>query len=257
MAPPNQQSHEDQKFLDGSPYCDVMHHTIHAMAHTLTHTAISQTDAARRVFLWVRDEITFRVGEWHHTASQTLAARSGTCSNKANLFVALVRACRIPAGFYLLHVRGQEYLGPIVPARLRKHIGHRSLHVYPGVCIDGQWIRCDPTDDRRFAETTVHVNPQSRLVEWDGVHDALLSLDPVHILDRHGPVEWIDDVLQKRPRIPAAIVRVGNLYVEFLRAHASAYHTQEDIERAFARWLRRFHPRSALVYWATTLWSRR
>jgi Transglutaminase-like superfamily len=134
------------------------------------------------------------VGEWNHTASQTLAARSGTCRNKANLFVALVRARQIPEGFSLLHVRGQEYLGPIVPVRLHKYRGHRSLHIYPGVFIDNPWIHCDPTDDRRFAEATVHVNPQSHLVEWDGVHDAVLSLDPVYIPDRHGPMERSDDV---------------------------------------------------------------
>jgi len=60
-----------------------------------------------------------------------------------------------------------------------------------------------------------------------------------------------------RPRIPASIVRVGNVYVEFLRTYAHAYHTQADIERAFARWLLQSHPRSYLVYCTTTVWSRR
>lgn len=257
MEPSNSDTMGGPSFLQGSLYCDVMHPTIHTLAQAVTRDARSQTDKAQRLFLWVRDEIAFRVGEWNQTASQTLALRSGTCSNKANLFVAFARACGIPAGFYVLHVRGQVYLGPIVPARLRKHIHPRSLHVYPGVFLDERWIRCDPTDDRLFAEGTVHVNPQSRLVEWDGTRDALLSLDPAHILDTRGPLSSIDDELQKRQRIPAAIVRVGNLYIEFLRARARAYQTQQDIERAFTRWLLRHHPVFLLVYWALLVWRGR
>lgn len=118
------------------------------------------------------------------------------------------------------------------------------------MCLNDQWIRCDPSDDRPFAEATVHLNPQSRLVEWDDLHDALLALDPGHILDTQGPVEQIDDVLQKRARIPPALVRVGNYYITFLRTQAQAYATQAALERAFARWLLRSHPRSYLDYWA-------
>jgi hypothetical protein len=214
----------------------------------VTRDTASQTEAARRLFLWVRDEIRFSVGGWQRTASQTLAARSGTCTNKANLFVALARAVGIPAGFYVLHVQGQEYLGPIVPARLRRRINRRSLHAYPAVCIDGRWIRCDPTDDRTFAESTVHLNPQSRLVEWDGAHDALLQLDPAHIIDARGPLRHIDEELQKKQRLRGTIVRVGNRYVEFLRAYAHAYSTQDALEQAFARWLLWRHPLSWLIY---------
>lgn len=244
-------------FLHASVYCDVGHPTIQARAQELTQDAESSTDAARRLFCWVRDTIAFQVGEWNCTASATLAKGSGSCSNKANLFVALARASGIAAGFYLQHVRGREYLGPIVPGRLRGHISPRSLHVHPGVYLNDQWIRCDPSDDRPFAEATVHLNPQSRFVEWDGLHDALLALDPVHILDTQGPVEHIDDVLQKRARIPPAIVRVGNYYIEFLRIHAQEYPTQQALERGFARWLLRAHPRSALDYWAATVWRGR
>lgn len=241
-------------FLQDTPYCDWRHPAIQRCVQSLMTPCASEGQNAQRFFYWVRDAIAFRVGEWNATASETLATRAGTCSNKANLFVALARAAGIPAGFYVLSVNGQEYLGPIVPPRLRKRLGVRSTHIHPAARLHGRWVRCDPTDDWTFAVNTVHLNPQSRPVAWDGEHDALLHLDPHHILAAHGPLPSIDDLLAKRPRIRPHIVRLGNLYIHFLRAHAATIQTHAALERAFQAWLWRHAPASAVVYALSSVW---
>jgi hypothetical protein len=244
-------------FLQHSPYCDWHHPTIQHLMRSTTAHVHSERDAARALFTWVRDHILFRVGQWNATASKTLAAREGTCTNKANLVVALARAYRIPAAYYVQQVRGQDYLGPIVPPRLRRWIAPRSTHVHPALYLGGRWVRCDPTDDRTFAQNTVHLNPQSALVTWDGEHDALIRLDPTHILAEAGPLGEIEGLLAKTARIPTLIVRLGNVYVRFLRDHAHRYQTQDALELAFQVWLRQQAPGLFLLYVGLGLWRGR
>lgn len=235
-------------FLDVSPYCDWRHPTIHQLAQTFSHHGNTDTACAVRLFHWVRDTIAFQVGDWQYTASATLAAQRGTCSNKANLLVALARATGIPAGFHVMRVDGKRYLGPIVPSTLRKFIAARSLHVYATLQVEGRWLRCDPSDDRRFAENTAHLNPQSRLVAWDGHHDAVVQLDPAHVYEDHGPLASIDHLLTTPRRVPAIVVRMGNLYIHFLREHGAQFHTHAALERAFRVWLRTRAPGLYLLY---------
>jgi hypothetical protein len=100
-------------------------------------------------------------------------------------------------------------------------------------------VRCDPSDDKAFATNTCHLNPQSALVEWDGEHDALLQLDPLHILQDEGPLPTIDDHLSKKPQLPVIIAQVGNLYIEFLRQDGARIRTHATLDPAFRRWLLR------------------
>jgi hypothetical protein len=244
-------------FLQHSLYCDWRHPAIQQLMRSTTTQARSERDAARELFTWVRDHILFRVGQWNATASDTLAEREGTCSNKANLLVALARASGIPAAYYVQKVRGQEYLGPIVPLTLRRWIAPRSTHVHPALYLGGRWVRCDPTDDQTFAQHTVHLNPQSALVTWDGEHDALIRLDPAHILEEAGPLSEVEALFAKAPRIPTPIVRLGNLYVRFLRDSAHHYQTHDALESAFRVWLRRHTPGFYLLYVSMGLWRGR
>jgi hypothetical protein len=247
----------DGLFLDVSSACDWQHPTIRHLAQRLTQECATETAQAVRLFHWVRDEIAFQVGDWQYTASATLAARRGTCSNKANLLVALARATGIPAGFYVMRVDGKRYLGPIVPATLRKFIAARSIHVYATLQVGGRWLRCDPSDDRRFAENTAHLNPQSRLVEWDGQQDAVVQLHPAHVFADHGPLVSIDHLLTTPRRVPAVIVRMGNLYIHFLREHGAQFHTHAALDRAFRTWLRTRAPGLYLLYHLAALWRER
>lgn len=235
-------------FLDVSAACDWQHPTIRHLAAQLTQGCATETERATRLFHWVRDEITFQVGDWQYIASATLAVRRGTCSNKANLLVALARATGIPAGFHVMRVDGKRYLGPIVPPTLRKFIAARSIHVYATLQVEGHWLRCDPSDDRRFAENTAHLNPQSRLVAWDGQHDAVVQLDPAHVYEDQGPLVSIDHLLTTPRRVPAVVVRMGNLYIHFLREHGHQFRSHAALERAFRVWLRTRAPGLYLLY---------
>ncbi len=72
---------------------------IRALARHLTADAGSEREAAVRLFDFVRDEIPYRFGPWGLCASETLARGEGSCTNKANLLVALLRAAGTAAAY--------------------------------------------------------------------------------------------------------------------------------------------------------------
>ncbi len=114
---------EDLKeFLQETEYCDFSHPKIQRLAHKIGDKYDNPKDKAVALFYWVRDNILYRVGMWNKKASETLAETEGTCTNNANLFVALLRANYIPAGFGVMKVYGQKYFGPIAIPMLKKFI---------------------------------------------------------------------------------------------------------------------------------------
>jgi hypothetical protein len=186
------------------------------------------------LFEWVRDAVEYRLGLYRHTASETLAQRWGSCSNKANLLVALLRALGVPAGFHLLEVKTREYFGPLAPPAFFPFVSHRSLHVFCAAQLEGRWVRCDPTDDSRLSESTQHLCVQSRKIDFDGRRDALLNIMPEHILTSDGVLlPHIDHVLEKERRSPPIFLRLVQLYMDFLRQRGKEFSDVDSVQKSF------------------------
>lgn len=238
-----------KSFLNESEYCNFRHATIQRLAQELTQKYNNSKDKAVVLFYWVRDNIHYRVGLWNRKASETLAERSGSCTNNANLLVALLRAVHIPAAYDVMRVKGQEFFGPITPLIFKKRISESSLHIYPEVYLNGKWIKCDPSTDVYLSEKTSHLNPQSKLVDWDGEHDALLNLDQDHILEEKNLLSNIDYIISKKPHTAkGTILELANLYIKFLRTSPKIANHTNELEPLFRLWLKKYSLRRHIFY---------
>src|SRR5207302_10830559 len=115
-------------------------------------------------FEFVRDEIRYAFGPWGVSASTTLAQRSGMCTNKANLLIALLRRAGIPAAYGVLSVNARDYFGAIGQPFVTRYMSSTSTHVHAAVLIDGRWIKCDPSTDRELASRTAHFCKPTMLI---------------------------------------------------------------------------------------------
>ena len=148
-----------------------------------------------------------------------------------------------------MKVKGKEYFGPIVPYHLNKFISNQSIHVYCYVSLNNKWIKCDPSDDEEFALSTHHINPQSKLVLWDGENDAMLNLDKHHIIFDIGPLVNIDHIMRKRVKlwkIPA--IKLGNIFIDYMRINGSRFNSIIIAEENFEKWLKLEHRMYFIVY---------
>lgn len=248
--------HNPDKFLQKSEYCDFDDESIRVLSSRIISGLTTDQEKAVAIFNWVRDNILYRVGLWQKSASGTLREKKGTCTNKANLLVALLRSIGIPAGYGVLRTKGQEYIGPVVVPILRKRIRSVSTHVYAYVYLRERWIKCDPSADLQLSQNTVMINPQSRLVVWDGEHDATEDLDENHILSEKGPIANIDDIIKKKSKNGrGVIIKVANLYVEFLRECNIQGKDIHELEEAFLSWLsQEKHSYFLVIYFRTVTW---
>jgi transglutaminase-like putative cysteine protease len=186
--------------LAGGRYCDLDHPSIRATAERVLVPTLTQREQAVRLFCFVRDEIRYFFGPWGVRASETLATREGTCSNKNNLFIALLRSVGIPAAYGVLRVNAREYFGNITPEAWKPRGSADSTHIYAAAFLDGRWVRCDTSTDREIAGKLSHFNQQTRLVDWDGEHDAMDRLDPAHVRSDLGTFATVDELLSKEHR---------------------------------------------------------
>jgi transglutaminase-like putative cysteine protease len=230
-------------FVRETPFCNFSDPQIGCLSEVFRYKGKDEREIAVEIFEFVRDAIAYEVGNWQRTASDTLRRGKGTCTNSANLMVALLRRLGIPAGYGVMIVSGREYLGPAVPARLAGQVAKQSKHVYVCVRLEDQWLRCDPSDDWALSTASHHINPQCQPVVWNGQEDALLNLDPRHIVDNCFPLADIDELMSKSMRLRLQIaVWIGNYFIEFLRQQGSSIQSHEQVEERFDDWIHEAHP---------------
>ncbi|WP_300675055.1 transglutaminase family protein [Desulfoluna sp.] len=231
-------THPQAAYLKTTLYCDYDHPDVIRQARVVTASLSSDRDKAVAIFYWVRDKILYRVGHWQKRASETLYEREGTCTNAANIFVAMCRAVGIPSGYGVLRVKGKKYFGPVMLPVFRHFIRDESVHIYGVVFLEGRWVRVDPSDDYAFCRATCHFNPTGQLVDWDGQSDALLHLDPADILASFWPEADIETWMKKSPKNGMGTTALlGNTYVKFLRSNRESVASCEELQPLFVKHL--------------------
>lgn len=229
-----------EDFLKETCFCDFSHSSIERVAMDFKKRYPDPKELAVALFYFVRDKTYYNVGFWNKKASETLARGVGTCTNNANLLVALLRCVGIPAGYGVMKVRGRKYFGPVIIPKLSKFVGEESTHIYTYVFSGGKWIKCDPSDDELFATNIQHFNPQSQIVDWDGENNAELNLCKEHIISDRGPIANIDHVMRKKMKLYKVIpAKVANFYIEFLRQRGKEFKNQSEAEKSFSQWLKK------------------
>jgi hypothetical protein len=229
-----------KNFLVETEYCDINHPNIQKIAKKITKDCNSEREKAISLFYWVRDNIEYRFGSWSIKASDVLFKRYGMCTNKAVLLTSLLRTTKIPSGFGILKVKGQEYFGPIAPPILKQRVSKVSVHIYSYVYLDQKWLIIDSSVDKNLACKTNYFNPTTELSDWDGIHHAIENLDPKHIISDTGPLCNIDDKLNKKPRNSSNLLFfMGNAYLNFLRSNKILIHDTSELEPLFNKWIKK------------------
>lgn len=230
-------------------FCDYSNSHIQKIANNFKQKYSNQPELAKELFYFVRDNTHYKVGNWNKRASETLAKKGGTCTNNANLLIALLRCVGIPAGYGVMEVIGPDYFGPIGIPKFVQFVSKKSKHIYCYIYLNNKWVKCDPSDDEALSLNTQHFNPQSKIVEWNGISDAMLNLNPTHVISDIGPLADIDHIIRKRQRRALYFpVKIANLYIDFLREHGKKIQTADMIEVYFEKWLRKYHKFYYAVY---------
>lgn len=222
-----------EAFLRPTRFCTAAHPLIVERARIVADGETSESKIAAALFEWVRDSLQYTVGNWNHRAWETVLAGEGTCSNKANVLVALLRAAGIPAGYRVMSVDATRYFGICVPSWVCQGFSKASVHVYVCAYLGGRWVKCDPSDDRLLCEGIGHLNPVSRLVEFDGENDAVMPFSPEHVHSDEGVFPSIDGLLSKDMKAHSAQVEVMNLALRYARLMGRAYADVPSIQAAF------------------------
>jgi hypothetical protein len=231
VLPVPREAEDPQAFLAATQMCDAEHAAVREVAAEVTRAALTRREAAVALFYWVRDEIEYTMGDWSWRASETLRLRKGTCSNKANLLVAMARSLGIPAGFHVQYVSTPSYFaGSFIPL-IQQCVRDKAIHVYVTLHLDGRWVKCDPTDDKALSDAIEAIVPHARAFDFDGEHDAVIPFAAGSVLSDRGPFADIDGDLSREARISQAHKRMFAAYVAFMREYGARYRHDSREER--------------------------
>ncbi len=166
------------RYLTPSKMSDCDHPSMKRMAQEIATGAENPTQAALRVFRYVRDEIAFNATlDIFLKASQAIERSTMDYCNKINIHASLLRAIGIPARFHMVRVR-KEMLEHIVPGFLYRHLPNPVGHFWCECHLNGRWTACEALFDASFYEGMLRVGyltkGQVPTIDWDGQNDLVL-----------------------------------------------------------------------------------
>ena len=157
-------------FLQPTETIECDHPRIIALANEITQGAGDQHEKARRLFLWVRDQVEYSLVNpffllEHYKATGILDRGHGYCVQKALVLCTLARASGIPARLIFADMRNH-----LVPQKFLEMAGTNLFvyHCYTDMHLGGEWIQMTPSFHKQLCEEMGYP-----LVEFDGHHTAI------------------------------------------------------------------------------------
>lgn len=226
-------------FLEKTKYIDLDHPKISKLAKKIAGSYPSETEKAKALFHWVKENIKFEFGYWGIKASEVLKRKRGMCTNKANLLIALLRAVRIPAGYGILRVNTKEFYQELMCPSFKKLVSPSTVHIYVGIFLNNKWVRCDPSVDNELARALKKTNPFGRMTGFNISEKEIRNIKG--ILKRIEFLANIDKDLSKPPRHAKGItLKILNCYLKFLKEKSQIVkrlYSDTEIEKKFLLWL--------------------
>jgi transglutaminase-like putative cysteine protease len=176
------------KYLQPTEFLDFDKKRVSNKALEITEGLKTDKEKAIALFYWVRDEIRYMMSAFYmikanFKASVTLRRGYGFCVSKAVLLSSLARAVGIPAKVHLADIRNNK-----VPQEVIAYLGTNifAYHGYSEFYLNYKWVKATPVFDKYTAQRAGFLP----LVEFDGIHDGILSkYDP----DGNLFVEYVKD----------------------------------------------------------------
>jgi transglutaminase-like putative cysteine protease len=150
------------------------HPRIRELAAEITGDATDMHEKARRLFLYVRDQVKYSMYNpffemEHYQASGILERGHGYCVQKAVVLAALARASEIPARLIfvdLVNHRVSETVRKLMETNVF------TWHAYVEMHLGGKWVKMVPSFDKQLCEENEYP-----VVEFDGYNDALFPAE--------------------------------------------------------------------------------
>jgi transglutaminase-like putative cysteine protease len=159
-------------YLSAAEFTDSDHAAVRAKATATVGSASDPVERARLLYRAVRDGIRYDpyidyTDPETYRASSVLAKGHGFCVGKASLYVALCRACEIPARLGLADVKNH-----LATPQLLETVGTNvfAYHGYVEIMPGREWLKVTPTFNVSLCEK-LGVPP----LEFSGDTDALLQ----------------------------------------------------------------------------------
>jgi hypothetical protein len=196
------------EYLKPTQICDCDNQEIGGKAKEIIADAKTPSEAAIKIFYFVRDQILFAL-DYGFRASETLKRGTGQCVTKTNLQIALLRAARIPARYHQV-VLTKNCLKGIIADLAFKFSPERILwHPWCECYLTDKWISCDTLFDKGLYEAAckkgIISKEQIPTIDWDGEND--LNTMTAWILEDVGTLYSFDDVLTKAQKaVPPKII---------------------------------------------------
>lgn len=209
-------------YLDSTTYCDSQNQALRTVLSAIVKNTQSPKDAALRIFHFVRDEILFALDE-HTPASETLRRKTGQCTTKTGLQIALLRAAAIPARFHLVDVHRNSLKGLISPSVFAQFEESITDHPWCECYLSGRWISCESIFDRALYESAVaqHLIDAKDIdtIDWDGDSDLIVLSR--YILKDKGTHASLDEMMERERKDYAEfwpVMRASNQHTMKIRA---------------------------------------
>lgn len=198
------------EYIKQTRYCDFESKEI--VDFCRNYRNLDTLDIVAGIFNFVRDTIKYRFDYPWRCASETLKKKTGNCFNKANLQIALLRRCSIPAGYGVYLIK-KGILKFLLPDDIFEMVNDPTIHIFTKVFVNNRWICLDATVDIETYNTFYKNLEMWKHSKWD--RKTHIQIEPKWVIEDQGVYANIDLYLSQPPKFwTDQLIEIANSFIE-------------------------------------------
>lgn len=219
-----------EEYLKPTELCDCENEELKRRAKEIIKDAETPKGAALKVFSFVRDGVPVKLDAIGDKASKTLKKGGGSCANKTNLQIALLRAVGVPARYHQVNIRKESLKGIVSGFMYKQLPGIVWWHPWCECYLSERWVACEALYDEALYRATLQegllTTEQIPSIDWDGEND--LHVVDTWIVQDVGTFASLDEAFKKAQKERGVrallfgwlVIFLSNRHTERLRKHS-------------------------------------
>jgi len=203
-------------------------------------TCYNGDDLIEKLFIFVKDEIKYKFGDWRIASEIVLNIGHGMCTTKSRLLYDLLKKQGFNVYFRVLRINAQSVFGRFTLPEISKYLSENSVHFYVVVDIRGKLVELDCSLDNNLEKKLKYFG---YIIDnnWFLPKNYINFIENSDIIKRGDLVNNIDYYINKKITIKNKIkFFISNICLNYIRVcDVDDLRSGRVEKRKFLNWLKK------------------
>ncbi|PWB39070.1 MAG: hypothetical protein C3F02_00415 [Parcubacteria group bacterium] len=197
-------------------------------------------DLVEKLFLFVKDNVNYKFGDWTLEPQKVLRVRNGMCTTKSRLLHKLLSDNGFETYYKILRINARRIFGRFTITEIANYLSENSVHFFVVVKYNSTTTELDCSIDRDL-EKKIKLFGYEYDHNWSMPNDYINFIDKKYLIDESGLVKNIDSYTSRKISYKNRLkFFISNVCLDYIRnCNPEDFHGGRISKEIFFSWLKK------------------